>query len=458
MFSALAQTKHSRSSLSVAHSRRMDAGGALHAYEGRDMMQMVKLERLGEKRRLRLPKPVRMSALCRQATELFQLPSATHADSMSFCYVDEDGDSITVTSQRDLDEAVRLSVGSVVRLSLVVRRPTVGAGSASAPEQAVPAAVTADVVAEEVAPHHVHQCATEAAAHLAAGMSPQLLAARGFRGLEVVRVMTGLGVNPRVLVKQSLVSVPVFRDWKRRHGAKGLQRGGFCVQCGQRLAHCTGSVPAAMHTLHGSGGGGGVGGVVDTDADADAGVGEYGAAVEEAEVYVVPSDAAHDVAGDPPASFDGGGAGSSSPAADPPTLTLSPSCAPSLPARGRGMPVQFVTHVTGADDTMVVAPGVEFDKVWRVFNGSDFAWPLRIGIADVGGASAGSSVPAVLTDATSLAHTAAQRTVDVSARVTVPTAPGSYRGVWRLTDEASGKAFGGRLWWSFSVRAGHDDK
>ncbi len=107
------------------------------------------------------------------------------------------------------------------------------------------------------------------------------------------------------------------------------------------------------------------------------------------------------------------------------------------PAKARSYcdAAQFVTDVTVPDGTSFYW-GVTFQKTWRIKNVSTCTWTTSYNLIYVGGSqmSAPGSVPFPQS-------VGPGQTVDLSASMTAPNAPGTYVGYWELQDP-SGAWFG----------------
>jgi len=98
----------------------------------------------------------------------------------------------------------------------------------------------------------------------------------------------------------------------------------------------------------------------------------------------------------------------------------------------------YVSDVTIPDNT-TMTPGNQFTKTWRVRNSGSCAWQAGFTLRFIGGeAMGGSSVS--LEDAVQPGNA-----TDISAALTAPTTPGTYRGNWRMTD-ATGRYFGDEVY------------
>ena len=95
----------------------------------------------------------------------------------------------------------------------------------------------------------------------------------------------------------------------------------------------------------------------------------------------------------------------------------------------------FVADVTIPDNT-VLAPGQVFDKTWSFQNTGTCSWTTGYTIVFSNGDLMGGN-----TRALTLA-VAPQAQADVTVKLTAPTAPGTYKGYWRLAN-GKGTPFGG---------------
>jgi len=96
---------------------------------------------------------------------------------------------------------------------------------------------------------------------------------------------------------------------------------------------------------------------------------------------------------------------------------------------------QFIADVTIPDGT-VVSPGATFVKTWRLKNVGSCTWTTAYAIVFTGGDQLGA--PAVVNMPSSVAPNGS---VDITVNMTAPTAPGHYRGNWKLRN-ATGSLFG----------------
>ncbi|MEI7903540.1 MAG: NBR1-Ig-like domain-containing protein, partial [bacterium] len=114
------------------------------------------------------------------------------------------------------------------------------------------------------------------------------------------------------------------------------------------------------------------------------------------------------------------------------TRQPSPTPTPCLPN------ASFGDDITIPDGTRL-APGARFTKIWRVRSNGCAAWPFGSSWVFVSGERLGApaSVP--------MSSVRPGSTADVSVEMVAPSAPGTYRGVWRMQDDR-GRPFGDPLW------------
>jgi inhibitor of cysteine peptidase len=96
---------------------------------------------------------------------------------------------------------------------------------------------------------------------------------------------------------------------------------------------------------------------------------------------------------------------------------------------------EFVQDLTVPDDT-VFPPGAEFTAAWRVRNNGTCPWTEEYTLASVGGDPMTEELRVPLPNVV-----APGQTVDVSAVLTAPLDPGTYRGNWQIAN-AAGEPFG----------------
>jgi hypothetical protein len=133
---------------------------------------------------------------------------------------------------------------------------------------------------------------------------------------------------------------------------------------------------------------------------------------------------------------------------DTPTLGLSPTITPTLPASGLVPTVSgacdnstYVSDVTFPDNTKVL-PGQTMVKTWKVQNSGSCAWNTSYSVAFLDGTQMGG----VKTNITAPVNSGYQITVSVT--LTAPTTEGAYTGRWILSN-ASGANFG--AWFSITI-------
>lgn len=130
-------------------------------------------------------------------------------------------------------------------------------------------------------------------------------------------------------------------------------------------------------------------------------------------------------------------AGSATPSLIPP-----PSQTPAPPAAGTATPTsqpcdqaQFIADVTAPDGSLMI-PGQAFTKTWRLRNLGSCAWGNGYALVFQSGDALGA--PAVVNLPGEVPSGA---TVDVSVEMKAPSAPGNYKGYWKLRG-ANGQTFG----------------
>jgi hypothetical protein len=96
---------------------------------------------------------------------------------------------------------------------------------------------------------------------------------------------------------------------------------------------------------------------------------------------------------------------------------------------------EFVQDLTVPDNT-VFPPDAEFEAGWRLRNNGTCPWTTDYAVAFIGGDAMGITTTVPLENAV-----APGQTEDVSITLTAPTAPGTYRSNWQLSD-AAGTVFG----------------
>ncbi|MDD2922612.1 MAG: NBR1-Ig-like domain-containing protein [Anaerolineales bacterium] len=90
---------------------------------------------------------------------------------------------------------------------------------------------------------------------------------------------------------------------------------------------------------------------------------------------------------------------------------------------------QFITDVTIPDGS-IMTPGQVFSKKWRIKNVGSCAWNGFSFVFDSGDAMGGAASSAI-------AALNPGQEVDLSIDLTAPSTPGTYRGYWRITTNAS---------------------
>ena len=96
---------------------------------------------------------------------------------------------------------------------------------------------------------------------------------------------------------------------------------------------------------------------------------------------------------------------------------------------------QFVSDLTVPDGSSF-APGAAFTKTWRLMNSGTCTWTTSYTLAWTGGDALGAPAPLKLPVAVEPGQM-----VDVSLSLSAPTAPGHYKGLFKLSNE-SGVSFG----------------
>jgi hypothetical protein len=116
------------------------------------------------------------------------------------------------------------------------------------------------------------------------------------------------------------------------------------------------------------------------------------------------------------------------------TTALATSVPPTSPAKDFCDNSIYVADVTIPDGT-VMTPGQVFDKTWTVKNTGTCTWTEGYTIIFTSGdLMSGTTRPVGQT-------VAPQKQVNVTVKLTAPTVPGAYTGVWRLAN-GKGKSFG----------------
>src|SRR5512134_3292015 len=96
---------------------------------------------------------------------------------------------------------------------------------------------------------------------------------------------------------------------------------------------------------------------------------------------------------------------------------------------------QFVSDLTVPDGS-TFTPGVAFTKTWRLKNVGTCTWTTSYELVWAGGDQL--SAPASVNMPVSVAP---GQMVDISVKMTAPTAAGSYQGLWKIKN-AAGAQFG----------------
>ncbi len=108
----------------------------------------------------------------------------------------------------------------------------------------------------------------------------------------------------------------------------------------------------------------------------------------------------------------------------PPTVVILPTVTTSCDIS------QFITDVTVPDGT-IMTPGQTFTKTWRFRNAGSCSWTPSYAIVF----SSGDSMNGPATQAL-VGNVNPGQTVDISVNLTAPTAPGDYKGWWKLRNAA----------------------
>lgn len=98
---------------------------------------------------------------------------------------------------------------------------------------------------------------------------------------------------------------------------------------------------------------------------------------------------------------------------------------------------RFVSDITIPDD-MVIEPGTEFVKTWRLQNSGATTWDAGYSLVFVNGSHMGQTAVAV-------PRTPPGQTVDISVKFTTPDKAGKYFGDWQMQN-AQGQRFGELFW------------
>ena len=95
----------------------------------------------------------------------------------------------------------------------------------------------------------------------------------------------------------------------------------------------------------------------------------------------------------------------------------------------------FVSDVT-VDDGMVFLPGQEFEKTWQLKNSGTCTWTTSYGVVFDNGDRMSAESPVAMPK-----EVKPGETVNISVKMTAPATDGSYRGDWKLRNQA-GQVFG----------------
>lgn len=134
------------------------------------------------------------------------------------------------------------------------------------------------------------------------------------------------------------------------------------------------------------------------------------------------------------------------PPAEQPTATNTPL--PANPPASSQDNASFVEDVTIPDGTGA-APGVQFDKIWRIKNTGKSTWTTAFSLVPIEGERMGSPDSIAMPN-----EVRSGETVDITVKLTAPMKPGSYQTFFRLRN-ADGKYFRldgtGDLWVKITV-------
>lgn len=122
--------------------------------------------------------------------------------------------------------------------------------------------------------------------------------------------------------------------------------------------------------------------------------------------------------------------------ATPPEVTTAAGCA---------LGSQWVADVTVPDSTEI-APGVPFNKTWRVRNSGTCAWEAGTSLVFISGERMGGP------DSVPVGAVTVGATTDVNVNLAAPASPGTYRGNWQM-QAPDGTRFGSILWVQIVVPA-----
>ncbi len=134
------------------------------------------------------------------------------------------------------------------------------------------------------------------------------------------------------------------------------------------------------------------------------------------------------------------------PPAEQPTATNTPL--PANPPDSSQDNASFVEDITIPDGTGA-APGVQFDKIWRIKNTGKSTWTTAFSLVPIEGERMGSPDSIAMPN-----EVRPGETVEISVKLTAPMKPGSYQTFFRLRN-ADGKFFRldgtGDLWVKITV-------
>jgi len=98
---------------------------------------------------------------------------------------------------------------------------------------------------------------------------------------------------------------------------------------------------------------------------------------------------------------------------------------------------RFVSDITIPDGTIIAADS-KFNKVWRMRNEGNVAWPLDTQLIFVGGDNVSETI------SVSVGSIKPGGEIDISVQMKSPVRPGRYTSFWRLSGDAT--RFGHRVW------------
>lgn len=122
------------------------------------------------------------------------------------------------------------------------------------------------------------------------------------------------------------------------------------------------------------------------------------------------------------------------PAQPTPTSPLPPTTAPTTAAAASQDNASFVADVTIPDGTGA-APGVQFEKTWRIKNTGQTTWTTAYSLVPIDGERMGSPDSIAMPK-----EVRPGETVEIAVKLTAPTKPGSYQTFFRLRN-ANGQFF-----------------